>query len=105
MEKKKWLRTFLIGLVLGVGITLSLCQVFFSRTDEKALQERIDSLVKKENILLDSLAKVSAEKQKERIIIKDSLVKVYIEREIQVNRIKELPLDEAIEYLKNEINQ
>lgn len=42
---------------------------------------------------------------KERVIIKDSLVKVYIDREVQVNRVKELPLDSAIEYLRNEINQ
>ena len=103
--KKKCLSTFLIGLILGVGIAISLCQVFFSKADEKALQEKIDSLVQKENVLLDSLTTLSKEMGKERIIVKDSLVKVYIDREIQVNRVKELPLDDAIEYLKNEINQ
>lgn len=103
--KKKCLSSFLIGLILGVGIAISLCQVFFSKTDEKALQEKIDSLVQKENVLLDSLTTLSKEMGKERIIVKDSLVKVYIDREIQVNRVKELPLDDAIEYLKNEINQ
>ncbi|MBR2248229.1 MAG: hypothetical protein IJ880_14610, partial [Bacilli bacterium] len=103
--KKKCLSSFLIGLILGVGIAISLCQVFFSKADEKALQEKIDSLVQKENVLLDSLTTLSKEMGKERIIIKDSLVKVYIDREIQVNRVKELPLDDAIEYLKNEINQ
>lgn len=103
--KKKCLSSFLIGLILGVGIAISLCQVFFSKADEKALQEKIDSLVQKENILLDSLTTLSKEMGKERIIVKDSLVKVYIDREIQVNRVKELPLDDAIEYLKNEINQ
>lgn len=69
------------------------------------MQEKIDSLVQKENVLLDSLTTLSKEMGKERIIVKDSLVKVYIDREIQVNRVKELPLDDAIEYLKNEINQ
>jgi cell division protein FtsB len=103
--KKKCLSSFLIGLILGVGIAISLCQVFFSKADEKALQEKIDSLVQKENVLLDSLTTLSKEMGKERIIVKDSLVKVYIDREIQVNRVKELPLDDAIEYLKNEINQ
>jgi len=103
--KKKCLSSFLIGLILGVGIAISLCQVFFSKADEKALQEKIDSLVQKENVLLDSLTILSKEMGKERIIVKDSLVKVYIDREIQVNRVKELPLDDAIEYLKNEINQ
>ena len=103
--KKKCLSSFLIGLILGVGIAISLCQVFFSKVDEKALQEKIDSLVQKENVLLDSLTTLSKEMGKERIIVKDSLVKVYIDREIQVNRVKELPLDDAIEYLKNEINQ
>lgn len=103
--KKKCLSSFLIGLILGVGIAISLCQVFFSKADEKALQEKIDSLVRKENVLLDSLTTLSKEMGKERIIVKDSLVKVYIDREIQVNRVKELPLDDAIEYLKNEINQ
>lgn len=103
--KKKCLSSFLIGLILGVGIAISLCQVFFSKADEKALQEKIDSLVQKENVLLDSLTTMSKEMGKERIIVKDSLVKVYIDREIQVNRVKELPLDDAIEYLKNEINQ
>lgn len=103
--KKKCLSSFLIGLMLGVGIAISLCQVFFSKADEKALQEKIDSLVQKENVLLDSLTTLSKEMGKERIIVKDSLVKVYIDREIQVNRVKELPLDDAIEYLKNEINQ
>lgn len=103
--KKKCLSSFLIGLILGVGIAISLCQVFFSKADEKALQEKIDSLVQKENILLDSLTTLSKEMGKERIIVKDSLVKVYIDREIQVNRVKELLLDDAIEYLKNEINQ
>lgn len=105
MMKKKCLSTFLIGLILGVGIAISLCQVFFSKADEKALQEKMDSLVRKENILLDSLTNLSREMGKERIIIKDSLVKVYIDREVQVNRVKELPLDSAIEYLRNEINQ
>ena len=105
MMKKKCLSSFLIGLILGVGIAISLCQVFFSKADEKALQEKIDSLVQKENVLLDSLTTLSKEMGKERIIVKDSLVKVYIDREIQVNRVKELPLDDAIEYLKNEINQ
>lgn len=103
--KKKCLSSFLIGLILGVGIAISLCQVFFSKADEKALQEKIDSLVQKENVLLDSFTTLSKEMGKERIIVKDSLVKVYIDREIQVNRVKELPLDDAIEYLKNEINQ
>ena len=103
--KKRCLSSFLIGLILGVGIAISLCQVFFSKADEKALQEKIDSLVQKENVLLDSLTTLSKEMGKERIIVKDSLVKVYIDREIQVNRVKELPLDDAIEYLKNEINQ
>ena len=103
--KKKCLSSFLIGLILGVGIAISLCQVFFSKADEKALQEKIDSLVQKENVLLDSLTTLSKEMGKERIIIKDSLVKVYIDREIQVNRVKELPLDDAIEYLKNEIKK
>lgn len=103
--KKKCLSSFLIGLILGVGIAISLCQVFFSKADEKALQEKIDSLVQKENVLLDSLTILSKEMGKERIIVKDSLVKIYIDREIQVNRVKELPLDDAIEYLKNEINQ
>lgn len=103
--KKKCLSSFLIGLILGVGIAISLCQVFFSKADEKALQEKIDSLVQKENVLLDSLTTLSKEMGKERIIVKDSLVKIYIDREIQVNRVKELPLDDAIEYLKNEINQ
>ena len=103
--KKKCLSSFLIGLILGVGIAISLCQVFFSKADEKALQEKIDSLVQKENVLLDSLTTLSKEMGKERIIVKDSLVKVYIDRKIQVNRVKELPLDDAIEYLKNEINQ
>ena len=103
--KKKCLSSFLIGFILGVGIAISLCQVFFSKADEKALQEKIDSLVQKENVLLDSLTTLSKEMGKERIIVKDSLVKVYIDREIQVNRVKELPLDDAIEYLKNEINQ
>lgn len=103
--KKKCLSSFLIGLILGVGISISLCQVFFSKADEKALQEKIDSLVQKENVLLDSLTTLSKEMGKERIIVKDSLVKIYIDREIQVNRVKELPLDDAIEYLKNEINQ
>lgn len=103
--KKKCLSSFLIGLILGVGIAISLCQVFFSKADEKALQEKIDSLVQKENVLLDSLTTLSKKMGKERIIVKDSLVKVYIDREIQVNRVKELPLDDAIEYLKNEINQ
>lgn len=103
--KKKCLSSFLIGLILGVGIAISLCQVFFSKADEKALQEKIDSLVQKENVLLDSLTTLSKEMGKGRIIVKDSLVKIYIDREIQVNRVKELPLDDAIEYLKNEINQ
>ncbi len=103
--KKKCLSSFLIGLIFGVGIAISLCQVFFSKADEKALQEKIDSLVQKENVLLDSLTTLSKEMGKERIIVKDSLVKIYIDREIQVNRVKELPLDDAIEYLKNEINQ
>ena len=103
--KKKCLSSFLIGLILGVGIAISLCQVFFSKADEKALQEKIDSLVQKENVLLDSLTTLSKEMGKERMSVKDSLVKVYIDREIQVNRVKELPLDDAIEYLKNEINQ
>jgi hypothetical protein len=92
----KVISLLILGFVIGWYTLDWYTNQSFSKSESEIVEidNKIDSLVRKDSIITV-----------ERTILKDSIIKVSITKEVEINNVKNLPLDSGIIFLRNKLEE
>lgn len=89
----KILSAIILGFILGWYAEIWYTSHFL-HPEIKDIENKIENLESRDSII-----------EKEKVIIKDSIITLWKEKEIRVDSIKKLPLDSGINFLKTKLEE